>query len=155
MLHKYIDTKPKTTFSPLPSEHIPNVTVRPFAITKEYLEGVRRLTISPEIGTALASWGKYQGGVADLVAILGAASKVSKTKGINTPATDRRTNRFICGQVQSLQDTGRYRDMGRNEDNKRYTFENNRTVGKLKKRKAVYLPTWWRCCLRFSDTPSP
>ncbi|KAF3910427.1 hypothetical protein ABW20_dc0105531 [Dactylellina cionopaga] len=42
-------------------KYIPNVTARPFAITKEYFEDVYRLTNSPRIGNVLANWEKYAG----------------------------------------------------------------------------------------------
>ncbi|KAK0620027.1 acyl transferase domain-containing protein [Immersiella caudata] len=52
----------KTTIDPakLVGKYIPNVTARPFAITKEYFEDVYRLTSSPKIGHVLQNWDKYQ-----------------------------------------------------------------------------------------------
>lgn len=52
----------KTTIDPakLIGKYIPNVTARPFALTKEYFEDVYRLTNSPRIGHVLANWDKYQ-----------------------------------------------------------------------------------------------
>ncbi|KAL1956696.1 hypothetical protein VTO42DRAFT_6946 [Malbranchea cinnamomea] len=52
----------KTTIDPskLIGKYIPNVTARPFEITKEYFEEVYRLTNSPRIGHVLANWDKYQ-----------------------------------------------------------------------------------------------
>jgi fatty acid synthase subunit beta len=52
----------KTTIDPakLIGKYIPNVTARPFALTKEYFEDVYRLTNSPKIGHILANWEKYQ-----------------------------------------------------------------------------------------------
>ncbi|KAL2121419.1 hypothetical protein VTJ04DRAFT_5446 [Mycothermus thermophilus] len=52
----------KTTIDPakLIGKYIPNVTAKPFAITKEYFEDVYRLTNSPKIGHILANWEKYQ-----------------------------------------------------------------------------------------------
>ncbi|KAF3939761.1 hypothetical protein ABW19_dt0209468 [Dactylella cylindrospora] len=47
--------------SKLIGKYIPNVTARPFAITKEYFEDVYRLTNSPRIGNVLANWEKYAG----------------------------------------------------------------------------------------------
>jgi fatty acid synthase subunit beta len=41
-------------------KYIPNVTARPFELTKEYFEDVYRLTNSPRIGHILANWEKYQ-----------------------------------------------------------------------------------------------
>lgn len=53
----------KTTIDPakLIGKYIPNVTARPFELTKEYFEDVYRLTNSPRIGHVLANWDKYQG----------------------------------------------------------------------------------------------
>lgn len=54
----------KTTIDPskLIGKYIPNVTARPFEITKEYFEDVYRLTNSPRIAHILANWDKYEGG---------------------------------------------------------------------------------------------
>jgi len=41
-------------------KYIPNVTARPFELTKEYFEDVYRLTNSPRIGAILANWEKYE-----------------------------------------------------------------------------------------------
>ncbi|KAK5998239.1 Fatty acid synthase subunit beta [Cladobotryum mycophilum] len=51
----------KTTIDPakLVGKYIPNVTAKPFALTKEYFEDVYRLTNSPKIGAILANWDKY------------------------------------------------------------------------------------------------
>ncbi|KAL5624375.1 hypothetical protein BROUX41_004435 [Berkeleyomyces rouxiae] len=51
----------KTTIDPskLVGKYIPNVTARPFALTKEYFEDVYRLTNSPRIAAVLANWEKY------------------------------------------------------------------------------------------------
>jgi fatty acid synthase subunit beta len=46
--------------SKLVGKYIPNVTARPFEITKEYFEDVYRLTNSPRIGNILANWEKYE-----------------------------------------------------------------------------------------------
>ena len=53
----------KTTIDPakLIGKYIPNVTSRPFALTREYFEDVYRLTNSPRIGHVLANWDQYQG----------------------------------------------------------------------------------------------
>jgi fatty acid synthase subunit beta, fungi type len=50
----------KTTIDPakLIGKYIPNVTARPFALTKEYFEDVYKLTSSPRIGHVLANWDK-------------------------------------------------------------------------------------------------
>jgi fatty acid synthase subunit beta len=50
----------KTTIDPskLIGKYIPNVTAKPFELTKEYLEDVYRLTKSPKIGDILANWDK-------------------------------------------------------------------------------------------------
>lgn len=52
----------KTTIDPskLIGKYIPNVTARPFEITKEYFEDVYRLTGSPRIANVLANWDKYE-----------------------------------------------------------------------------------------------
>ncbi|KAF2396134.1 beta subunit of fatty acid synthase [Trichodelitschia bisporula] len=52
----------KTSIDPqkLIGKYIPNVTARPFELTKEYFEDVYRLTSSPKIGNILANWDKYE-----------------------------------------------------------------------------------------------
>ncbi len=52
----------KTTIDPskLVGKYIPNVTARPFELTKEYFEDVYRLTNYPRIGHVLANWDKYE-----------------------------------------------------------------------------------------------
>ncbi|KAK3307455.1 acyl transferase domain-containing protein [Chaetomium strumarium] len=52
----------KTTIDPakLIGKYIPNVTAKPFALTKEYFEDVYRLTNSPKIGHILANWDIYE-----------------------------------------------------------------------------------------------
>lgn len=52
----------KTTIDPskLIGKYIPNVTARPFEITKEYFEDVYRLTGSPRIASVIANWEKYE-----------------------------------------------------------------------------------------------
>lgn len=52
----------KTSIDPskLIGKYIPNVTARPFELTKEYFEDVYRLTNSPKIGNILANWDKYE-----------------------------------------------------------------------------------------------
>jgi len=52
----------KTSIDPskLVGKYIPNVTARPFELTKEYFEDVYRLTNSPKIGNILANWDKYE-----------------------------------------------------------------------------------------------
>ncbi len=57
----------KTTIDPskLVGKYIPNVTAKPFEITKEYFEEVYRLTNSPRIGNVLANWEKYENGERD------------------------------------------------------------------------------------------
>ncbi|AEO70742.1 uncharacterized protein THITE_2122457 [Thermothielavioides terrestris NRRL 8126] len=52
----------KTTIDPakLIGKYIPNVTAKPFALTKEYFEEVYRLTNSPRIANILANWDQYQ-----------------------------------------------------------------------------------------------
>ncbi|KAL7270274.1 beta subunit of fatty acid synthetase [Rhizina undulata] len=46
--------------SKLIGKYIPNVTAKPFQLTKEYFEDVYRLTNSPRIGQVLANWDKYE-----------------------------------------------------------------------------------------------
>ncbi|GMF81061.1 unnamed protein product [Aspergillus oryzae] len=52
----------KNTIDPskLVGKYIPNVTARPFELTKEYFEDVYRLTNSPRIANILANWEKYE-----------------------------------------------------------------------------------------------
>ena len=52
----------RTTIDPskLVGKYIPNVTAKPFALTKDYFEEVYRLTNSPRIANVLANWEKYQ-----------------------------------------------------------------------------------------------
>ena len=52
----------KTTIDPskLVGKYIPNVTAKPFALTKEYFEEVYKLTNSPRIANVLANWERYQ-----------------------------------------------------------------------------------------------
>ncbi|CAN9101418.1 beta subunit of fatty acid synthase [Alternaria alternata] len=52
----------KTSIDPskLVGKYIPNVTAKPFALTKEYFEDVYKLTNSPKIGNILANWEKYE-----------------------------------------------------------------------------------------------
>ncbi|KAF1974834.1 beta subunit of fatty acid synthase [Bimuria novae-zelandiae CBS 107.79] len=52
----------KTSVDPakLIGKYIPNVTAKPFALTKEYFEDVYKLTNSPKIGNILANWDKYE-----------------------------------------------------------------------------------------------
>jgi len=48
--------------SKLVGKYIPNVTAKPFQLTKEYFEEVYKLTNSPRIGQVLANWEKYEDG---------------------------------------------------------------------------------------------
>ena len=52
----------KTTVDPslLIGKYIPNVTARPFQLTKEYFQEVYNLTGSPRIANILQNWEKYQ-----------------------------------------------------------------------------------------------
>lgn len=52
----------KTSIDPskLIGKYIPNVTAKPFEITREYFEDVHRLTNSPRIANILANWDKYE-----------------------------------------------------------------------------------------------
>jgi fatty acid synthase subunit beta len=52
----------KTSIDPskLIGKYIPNVTAKPFELTREYFEDVYRLTNSPRIGNILQNWDKYE-----------------------------------------------------------------------------------------------
>ncbi|KAH0563492.1 beta subunit of fatty acid synthetase [Trichoglossum hirsutum] len=52
----------KNTIDPskLIGKYVPNVTAKPFQLTKEYFEDVYRLTNSPRIANVLANWDKYE-----------------------------------------------------------------------------------------------
>lgn len=52
----------KTSIDPnkLVGKYIPNVTAKPFELTREYFEDVFRLTNSPRIGHILQNWEKYE-----------------------------------------------------------------------------------------------
>ena len=52
----------KTSIDPskLIGKYIPNVTAKPFELTREYFEEVYKLTSSPRIGNILANWEKYE-----------------------------------------------------------------------------------------------
>lgn len=54
----------KTSIDPgkLIGKYIPNVTAKPFEISKAYFEEVYKLTNSPRIGNVLANWDKYEEG---------------------------------------------------------------------------------------------
>ncbi|KAL2754260.1 hypothetical protein ACRALDRAFT_1063159 [Sodiomyces alcalophilus JCM 7366] len=51
----------RTTIDPskLVGKYIPNVTAKPFALTREYFEEVYKLTNSPKIASVLANWDSY------------------------------------------------------------------------------------------------
>lgn len=57
----------KTSVDPskLIGKYIPNVTARPFEISKEYFEEVYKLTNSPRIAKVLEDWEKYEQDSAD------------------------------------------------------------------------------------------
>ena len=61
----------KTTIDPnkLIGKYIPNVTAKPFNISKEYFEEVYRLTSSPRIANILANWDKYEDGQKPVVTV--------------------------------------------------------------------------------------
>jgi len=73
----------KTSIDPakLIGKYIPNVTAKPFALTKEYFEDVYRLTNSPRIAHVLANWEKYQDDNSTLSASV--ANTSSETNGVN------------------------------------------------------------------------
>ncbi|KAL2196888.1 acyl transferase domain-containing protein [Corynascus similis CBS 632.67] len=75
----------KTTIDPnkLIGKYIPNVTARPFAITKEYFEDVYRLTNSPKIGHILANWEDYQDDSSGLASALTNGEDNAKVNGVN------------------------------------------------------------------------
>ncbi|KAF2857557.1 beta subunit of fatty acid synthase [Piedraia hortae CBS 480.64] len=52
----------KTSIDPskLIGKYIPNVTAKPFEVSREYFEEVYKLTNSPRIGNILANWEKYE-----------------------------------------------------------------------------------------------
>lgn len=52
----------RTTIDPakLIDKYIPNVTAKPFKITKEYFEEVHKLTGSPRLAQIIANWEKYE-----------------------------------------------------------------------------------------------
>ena len=54
----------KTSIDPskLVGKYIPNVTAKPFEISKAYFEEVYKLTNSPRIGNVLANWDRYEEG---------------------------------------------------------------------------------------------
>ena len=54
----------KNTIDPskLVGKYIPNVTAKPFQISKEYFEEVYRLTNSPRLANVLANWERYEDG---------------------------------------------------------------------------------------------
>ncbi|KAF3767969.1 fatty acid synthase acitivty [Cryphonectria parasitica EP155] len=74
----------KTTIDPskLVGKYIPNVTAKPFALTKEYFEDVYKLTNSPRIANVLANWDSYQGDGTGPVAAL------NGTGGVNGVSSD-------------------------------------------------------------------
>ena len=53
----------KTSIDPskLVGKYIPNVTAKPFSLTKDYLEDVYKLTNSPKIKDILQNWERYNG----------------------------------------------------------------------------------------------
>ena len=61
----------KTTIDPskLVGKYIPNVTAKPFALTKEYFEEVYQLTNSPRIANILSNWESFQGEEANRVGV--------------------------------------------------------------------------------------
>lgn len=77
----------KTTIDPakLVGKYIPNVTAKPFALTKEYFEDVYRLTNSPRIGNVLANWEKYQqdGGAALAAGLSNGVDGEAEENGVN------------------------------------------------------------------------
>ncbi len=73
----FLDKKiPKRMIDPakLVGKYIPNVTAKPFALTKEYFEDVLALTNSPKIREIVNNWERYQGDAAGLVGLVGGAT---------------------------------------------------------------------------------
>jgi len=54
----------RTTIDPaeLVGKYIPNVTARPFEISRAYFEEVHRLTNSPKLAQVLKDWERYENG---------------------------------------------------------------------------------------------
>ncbi|KAL2153788.1 hypothetical protein VTH82DRAFT_4943 [Thermothelomyces myriococcoides] len=75
----------KTTIDPskLIGKYIPNVTAKPFALTKEYFEDVYRLTNSPKIGHILANWEDYQNDGSELSTALTNGANGANVNGAN------------------------------------------------------------------------
>jgi fatty acid synthase subunit beta, fungi type len=74
----------KTTIDPslLIGKYIPNVTARPFELTKEYFQDVYNLTNSPRIANILQNWEKYQDdGVNGTAGVNGAAAQEVQVNG--------------------------------------------------------------------------
>ncbi|KAH8759455.1 malonyltransferase-like protein [Diaporthe sp. PMI_573] len=80
----------KTTIDPskLVGKYIPNVTAKPFALTKEYFEDVYKLTNSPRIANVLANWDSYQGDGTGPVEGVNGATAVNGTNGTNGVHSD-------------------------------------------------------------------
>ncbi|GIZ45979.1 hypothetical protein CKM354_000912300 [Cercospora kikuchii] len=59
----------KTSIDPskLVGKYIPNVTAKPFELTKEYFQDVYELTKSPRIGNILENWDKYESDSPDVI----------------------------------------------------------------------------------------
>jgi fatty acid synthase subunit beta len=45
------------------NRYVPNVTAKPFEISKEYFEEVLKLTGSPRLKNILDNWSKYEQGI--------------------------------------------------------------------------------------------
>ncbi|POS73465.1 chain elongation-2 [Diaporthe helianthi] len=75
----------KTTIDPskLVGKYIPNVTAKPFALTKEYFEEVYKLTNSPRIANVLANWDSYQGDGTGPVEGVNGVSAINGSNGTN------------------------------------------------------------------------
>lgn len=69
----------KTTIDPskLIGKYIPNVTAKPFSLSKEYFEEVYKLTNSPRIGSVLANWERHEGKIG--------GSDMESSNGADTP----------------------------------------------------------------------
>jgi fatty acid synthase subunit beta len=71
----------KTSIDPgkLVGKYIPNVTAKPFQITKEYFEDVYKLTNSPRIRDVLSNWESYEKGEIPLTGPMAARRASSAT----------------------------------------------------------------------------
>ncbi len=95
----------KTTIDPakLIGKYIPNVTARPFALTKEYFEDVYRLTNSPRIGHVLANWEKYQDDAGTNTGLTNGATNGDESHENGNGANGAHTNGVGQGGVHGVE----------------------------------------------------